>query len=90
MEELGYPQMDDYLFIDSDSVIHLAKNFALHSKKKHIQLWCHFIQSILYNGHLKLGKIHTYDNPLDMFTKEVTREKLNSSSSLVGLLDLTI
>ena len=34
-----------------------------------------------------LDKIHTDDSPMDMFTKVVTREKLNSSSTLVGLLD---
>ena len=36
---------------------------------------------------LKLEKIHIDDNLAIMFTKTVTREKLNSSSALVGLLD---
>ena len=39
MEELGHPQKDNYLFTDSQSGIHLAKNSALQSKTKHIQLW---------------------------------------------------
>ena len=43
LEELGHPQKDNYLFIDSQSAIHLAKNSALHSKTKHIQLWYHYI-----------------------------------------------
>ena len=77
--------MDNYLFTDSS--IHLAKNSALHSKTKHIQLQYHFIWSVLEDGQLKLDKIHTDDNPADMLTKVVTREKLNSSSALVGLLD---
>ena len=38
MEELGHPQKDNYLFTDSQSAIHLVKNYALHSKTKHIQL----------------------------------------------------
>ena len=38
LEELGHPQKDNYLFTDSQSAIHLAKNSALHSKTKHIQL----------------------------------------------------
>ena len=75
------------MFIDSQSAIHLAKNSALHSKTKHIQLRYHFIQSILEDGQLKLEKIHTNENPTDMLTKVVTREKLNSYSALVGLLD---
>jgi hypothetical protein len=42
----------------------------------------------LDDGQLKMDKIYTYENPMDMFTKVVTREKLNSSSASVGLLDL--
>ena len=87
LEELGHPQKDNFLFTDSQSVIHLAKNSALHSKTKHIQLWYHFIQSVFEDRQLKLEKIHTNDNPTDMLTKVVTREKLNSSSAFVGLLD---
>ena len=74
------------MFIDSQSAIHLAKNSALHSKTKHIQLQYHFIRSVLEDGRLKLEKIHTNENPVDMLTKVVTREKLNSSSTSVGLL----
>ena len=44
LEELGHPQKDNYLFTDSQSAIHLAKNLALYSKTKHIQLRYHFIQ----------------------------------------------
>ena len=36
LEELGQPQKDNYLLTNSQSVIHLAKNFSLHSKTKHI------------------------------------------------------
>ena len=63
MEELGHPQKDNFLHTDSQSVIHLAKNLALHSKTKHIQLRYHFIRSVLEDGQLKLEKIHTNNNP---------------------------
>ena len=63
------------------------ENYVLHSKTKHIQLWYHFIQSVLDDGHLKLDKININDNSIDMFTKVVTREKLISSSASIGLLD---
>ena len=87
LEELGHPQKDNYLFTDSQSAIHLANNSTMHSKTKHIQLRYHFIRSILEDGRLKLEKIHTNENLADMLTKVVTREELNSSSALVGLLD---
>jgi tagatose-1,6-bisphosphate aldolase non-catalytic subunit AgaZ/GatZ len=59
MEELGKKQENRRLYCDSESAIHLAKNFSFHSNTKHIQLRYHFIQSALEDGHLKLEKIHT-------------------------------
>jgi hypothetical protein len=76
MEELGKKQENNKLYCDSQSAIHLAKNSAFHSKTKHIQLRYHFIRSALEDGQLKLEKIHTSQNPTDMLTKGVTREKL--------------
>ena len=87
LEELGCPQKDNYLFTDSQSVIHLAKNSSLYLKTKHIQLWYYFVRSILDDGKLKLEKIHTNDNPTDMFTKIFTKDNLTSSLASVGLLD---
>jgi len=42
---------------------------------------------VLDDGQLRLEKIHTDENPVDMFMKEVTKEKLSSSSAPVGLQD---
>eukprot|EP00253_Pinus_taeda_P017354 PITA_17354 len=44
LDELGKKQELGKLYSDSESVIHLAKNLAFHSKTKHIQLKYHFIQ----------------------------------------------
>jgi hypothetical protein len=85
MEELGKKKDNSRLYCDSESAIHLENNSAFHSKTKHIQLRYHFIRSVLEDGHLKLEKIHTSQNPADMLTKGVTREKLSSCSVLVGL-----
>jgi hypothetical protein len=76
MEELGKNQENSRLYYDSESAIHLAKNSTFHSKTKNIQLRYHFIRSTLEDGHLKLEKIHTSQNPANMLTKGVTREKL--------------
>ena len=87
MEELGKKQKNNKLYYDSQSAIHLAKNSAFHSKTKHIQFRYHFIRSTLEDGQLKLEKIHTSQNPADMLTKGVTREKLSSCTVSVGLQD---
>jgi hypothetical protein len=85
MEELGKKQKNNRLYCDSQSAIHLAKNSSFHSNTKHIQLRYHFIRSALEDGLLKLEKIHTSQNPTDMLTKGVTKEKLSSCLVSVGL-----
>ena len=85
MEELGKKQENSRLYSDSQSAIHLTKNSAFHLKTKNIHLRYHFIRSTLEDGQLKLEKIHTSQNPTDMLTKGVTREKLSSYSVSVGL-----
>jgi hypothetical protein len=80
MEELGKKQENSKLYRDRESAIYLAKNSAFHLKTKNIQLRYHFIRSTLEDGHLKLEKIHTSQNPADMLKKGVTREKLSSCS----------
>jgi hypothetical protein len=85
MEELGKKQENSRLYCDSESAIHIAKNSSFHSNTKYIQLMYHFIRSSLEDGHLKLEKIHTSQNPTDMLRKEVTREKQSSCSVSVGL-----
>ena len=65
--------------------IHLAKKPSFHSNTKHIQLTYHFIRYVLDEELLKLEKIHTSQNPADILTKGVAREKLSSYSVSVGL-----
>ena len=78
MKELGKEQDKCQLFSDSQSAIHLAKNSAFHSRTKHIDIKYHFIRSLLEDGQFTLEKIHTNENPVEMFTKVVTVEKLKS------------
>jgi hypothetical protein len=73
------------LYCDNEISIHLEKKTTFHSNTKHIHLRYHFIQYVLEDGNLKLEKIHTSQNPADMLTKVVTREKLSSCSVSVGI-----
>ena len=72
------------MYSDIKSAIHLANNSAFHSKNKHIQLKYHFIISVLDEELLKVEKIHTSHNPVDMLKKGVTKEKLSSCSVSIG------
>ena len=85
MEELGKKKENRNLYSDILSSIHIVKNSAFHLRTKNIQLKYHFIRSVLDEELLKLENIHTIQNPADMLTKGVTREKLSSCSVSVGL-----
>ena len=85
MEELGKTKENSRLYSDIQSNINIAKNSTFHSKTKHIQLKYHFIRYVLDEELLKLEKIHTSQNPVDMLTNGVTGEKLNSCSVSIGL-----
>ena len=86
MRELGREQKNCTIYSDSQSAIHLAKNSAFHARTKHIDIRYHFIRSLLDEGLISLEKIHTNQNPADMFTKVVTIEKLKLCAVSVGLL----
>ena len=85
MDELGKKHDMGTLYSDIQSSIHLAKNSSFHSRTKHIQLKYHFIWSVLEDGQLKLEKIHTSQNPVDILTKVLTREKLRFFSISISL-----
>jgi hypothetical protein len=85
LAELGFKQVKNVLYSDSQSAIHLAKNSAFHSRTKHIGLRYHFIRSLLDDGVLTLKKIQGIKNPADMLTKAVTTEKLELCAASVGL-----
>ena len=85
MGELGTEQGSFKLFCDSQSVIHLAKNAAFHSRTKHIDLRYHIISQVLEEGQVQLEKISTEENPTDMMTKSLSRDKLKLCASLAGL-----
>ena len=81
-------QADDESVMRTIGIVHqfLAKPCDP-DKLKEILIRAGALHSVLDDGKLKLEKIHIDDNLADIFTKAVAREKLNSSSASVGLLD---
>ena len=86
MKELGQKCDMGTLYSDSQNGIFLAKNPVFHSRTKHIQVKCHFIQHLLSDEQLKLEKICESQNPTNMLTKDVTVEKLRLCTTSIGLL----
>ena len=88
IQELGISQERYVLFCDSQSAIHLGKNSTFHARSKHIDVRYHWIRDVLNSKLLELEKIHIKlleleeihidDNGLDMLTKTLPREKLET------------
>ena len=70
---------------DSSSGKSIATRIGTGKKTKHVELKHLFIQQLVALNHLRIMKIHTNDNPADIFTKYVSAEKLQRHLTSVGL-----
>ncbi|KAH9705857.1 hypothetical protein KPL70_012031 [Citrus sinensis] len=85
LEELGHKQQKIPVFCDSQSVLHIARNPAFHSRTKHIGVQHHFVQEVVEDGSVDLQKIHTKENLADVLTKPINADKFIWSRSSCGL-----
>ena len=54
-----------------------------HSHSKHIEVRYHWLRLVVEQQSFELLKIHTDENPADVLTKVVSREKLKLCDELV-------
>ena len=73
------------LFCDSQSAIYLTKYQMFYERTKHIDVKYHYVRDVVAQGKLKVCKISTHDNPVDMMTKHVHVAKFELCSDLVGI-----
>ena len=59
------------------SAIYLAKSQVFYARTKHIDVRYHFVRDVLEDGDVKLVKVHTKENPADMLTNVVPRNKFD-------------
>ena len=75
------------MYCDSSSALHLCRNPAHHERTKHIDIKLHFIRNEVSKGVVKMSKVHTDENPVDMLTKVVSTTKFKVCLSLASLGD---
>ena len=73
IRELGMRQEQFLLHCDNQSVIHLAKHTAYHSRTKHVQRRYHWLRERVEEREFTMVKIHA-NNRSDMLTKMLSMD----------------
>ena len=77
--DLGIIEVSKSIVVNADNqgAIKLAKNPAFHKRSKHIDVKYHFIRSEVQQGTVSIRYIASEDNLADIFTKPVSRVRLD-------------
>ncbi|WVZ12067.1 hypothetical protein V8G54_016597 [Vigna mungo] len=86
VRELGFDKKSVCVHCDSQSVIHLANHQIYHSRTKHIDVKLHFVRSIVESGDVQICKIASEENPADILTKPLAKERFLLLLSRIGCL----
>ena len=73
---------------DRQSAIYLSKNSMYHARTKYIDVRYHWIREKVENESFHVKKIHTSENPADMLTKIIPKDKFELYKELVGMNSL--
>jgi len=73
------------LHINNQSAIAIAKNPEFHDRTKHINICYHFLRHKVESGDITLDYVPTNDQPADVLTKGLAREKHKKFSKELGL-----
>jgi len=87
VNELGIAQPCVTIHCDSQSVIHLGNHQIYHEKIKHIDVKLHFIRDVIEFEKVKVKKVSTEENPVDMFTKSLSSVKFKHCLNLINFED---
>ena len=88
LQELGLNQMEYIVYYDGQSAIDLSKNSMYHARTKHIDARYHWIREKVENESFHVKKIHKSENPTDMLTKMIPKDKFELCKELVGMSSL--
>lgn len=91
-----YFELDQYfdlpvkLYCDNNAAIALTKNTSGHSRVKHVDMRTHWIREVVERKEVIVQPIASEDNVADLFTKALTRPKLERFIKLMGMEFLDI
>ncbi len=86
MGELGFEQVGATdLAVDNEGAIALSENPQAHPRTKHIWLRYHFIRQYVQEGVIKPHYVSTHDNIVDIFMKNLPKDKFLELRQIMGL-----
>lgn len=63
------------IFCDNTCAINISNNLIMHSRKKHISIWYHFLREKVVENEVKLEYVPTKDQIVNTFTKSLPKDK---------------
>ncbi|MCO5575681.1 hypothetical protein L7F22_029485 [Adiantum nelumboides] len=73
------------IYTDSQSTLAVVRNLVFHAHTKHIEVHYHYVREKLSAREMCLAYVPTQDNLADLFTKALSREKLEAFRKALGL-----
>jgi hypothetical protein len=86
LQELGHPTEKPVLWCDNQSTVLMTKDPVFSSRSKHIDARYFFIRELTQGGEMETRHIAGNDNPADVFTKPLLRERHKEILTLLGLI----
>ncbi|GJR70033.1 hypothetical protein Tco_0016098 [Tanacetum coccineum] len=77
------------MYCDNKSAIALCCNNVQHSRSKHIDIRFHFIKEYVENGVIELYFVNTEYQWADIFTKALSRERIEFLINKLGMRSFT-
>ena len=71
------------LYVDNQGAISLAKNPVHHQRSKHIDIRYHYVRLEVQRGSVQFVYVTSEENVADIFTKPVSRARLNKFISCI-------
>ncbi|KAJ0940561.1 putative RNA-directed DNA polymerase [Helianthus annuus] len=88
MRDYGLQFLNTPIFVDNEAAINITKNPVHYAKTKHIEIRHHFIRDCFEKKLIRIEKIHTDEQKVDLHTKAFDKTrfkyllKLNSMKLL--------
>jgi hypothetical protein len=87
LRDYSYKLSKVHLLCDNESAICMADNPMEHSRKKHIDIWYHFLRDHQQRGDIKIAYVSTHNQLADIFTKPLDEKTFSKLRYELNVLD---